>query len=395
MISLQDIEKYTKEMTLLYVEDNEITREATILIFKDMFKETIIAEDGVQGLELYRKYKDKIGIIISDINMPHKDGLDMSMGIKSINKDIPILIFSAHNESQYFTKAISLDIDAYLLKPLQIDQFIQSLGKVIEKIILIKENQKYKQQLEKKVEIQGEEIVQKTQELNLFKDEIITIFTHELKTPLNAIIAYGDYIKRALHKGNLSPKKIEKLANIAEKIYSNGIIQENMIKNILEAGRIKTGQIKLNKTMLNIPSIIKPIIQSYKEAYEREVWFDEIDKNLNILIDEKYFVMIFTNVYSNALKYSKSTVKITCKQDDTSYKLIIEDDGNGIEPSQREKIFDMFEQLDTTVLKREKKGTGIGLFTVKHLAKLCGIGIEVGDSELLDGAKFTLVMSKE
>jgi two-component system sensor histidine kinase RstB len=101
--------------------------------------------------------------------------------------------------------------------------------------------------------------------------------------------------------------------------------------------------------------------------------------------------MLFTNLYSNSLKYSKSIIKISLYVDkEHSFILVVEDDGEGIADNQKEKIFDMFEQVDTDVLTREKKGTGVGLYTVKHFAKLCQMDIQVLDSNEFGGAKFVL-----
>ncbi|MDF1874528.1 EAL domain-containing protein [Sulfurimonas sp. SAG-AH-194-I05] len=129
MKDLTEILMFTKTMTLLYVEDNESVRKSTIEIFKDMFGTLIIAFDGEDGLEKF--YSQDIDIIISDINMPTLNGLEMSEKIREFDRDIPILLSSAHNESHYFTKAIELNINGYMLKPLRINELIKSLQKIL------------------------------------------------------------------------------------------------------------------------------------------------------------------------------------------------------------------------------------------------------------------------
>ncbi len=134
MNNLEDILIYTKKMTLLYVEDNKEVRETTLVIFQELFAETITAIDGEDGMDKF--YNNKIDIVFSDINMPKLNGLDMAKKIIDYDKNIPIFINSAHNESEYFTKAIELNIDAYFLKPLNIDIFLKSLENLIQKIKL-------------------------------------------------------------------------------------------------------------------------------------------------------------------------------------------------------------------------------------------------------------------
>ena len=377
---LKNIIKYTKHMNLLYVEDEDGARDAAKIFLGEFFKTVITAINGQDGLEKYKLNQNKIDIILSDINMPKLNGIQMITEIKKLDKrDIPMIFLSAHGEADYFIKAIELNIHAYILKPLTMNQFLNTLEHIIEKIALKQENIECKDNL-----------LDKEKELNLFKDDIITIFTHELKTPLNAIVAYSDYIRRATHKGELSNTQLKKIASIANKIYTNGIIQGNMIENILEVGKIKANKVTLQKQELNLSLIMQPIIDNYKNAYDKRIDL-EIDEALTRSVDEKVFSMIFTNLYSNALKYSKTQLKISLQDDNNgSFILIIEDDGDGIPKELRKRIFDMFEQLDTTVLKREKKGTGIGLFTVKHFAKICNMTITIEESKILGGAKFIL-----
>ncbi len=132
MNELSDIVKTTKKLTLLYVEDNKSVRESTLSILNDIFKETISASDA--QIALTKFYENDIDIILSDINMPGMSGLDMAESIRNFDKDIPIILLSAHNEIEYFTRGIDLNVDAYLLKPLQINNLFKVLQKVIKKI---------------------------------------------------------------------------------------------------------------------------------------------------------------------------------------------------------------------------------------------------------------------
>ena len=137
MENFKDIIKFTKNMNLLFVEDDELVRENSIEIFSSLFKDVISAVNGEDGIEKF--YENKIDIIISDINMPQSNGLDMLERIRDFDKDIPILILSAHSETDYFTKSIELNIDGYLLKPIQFEKLKESLYKIIQKMKFLKE----------------------------------------------------------------------------------------------------------------------------------------------------------------------------------------------------------------------------------------------------------------
>jgi len=138
MKNLAEIVNKTKFMKLLYVEDNKAVRETSIMILSDIFAEIIVAVDGKDGIEKFYDNND-IDIIISDISMPIMNGLDMAESIRNFDKDIQILLLSAYNKTKYFTKGIDLNIDSYLLKPLQLPKLLQSLKKIIKKIEFLKE----------------------------------------------------------------------------------------------------------------------------------------------------------------------------------------------------------------------------------------------------------------
>ena len=107
---------YSKISTILYVENDEDVRKSYEIALNHHAKELYIASDGERGLELFIKYQPDI--VVTDINIPKMNGIDMSKAIKKINPDQQIIITTAHSETSYFMEAIDLQISAYLLKPI-------------------------------------------------------------------------------------------------------------------------------------------------------------------------------------------------------------------------------------------------------------------------------------
>ena len=143
MQDLKDIIKNTKELKLLYVEDNEGARNATINILNEFFDDIIVAVDGKEGLQ---KFKDnRIDLIITDINMPNMSGLEMLKRIKEIKGDVISLIFSSYNEANFFVDSIKLGVEGYLLKPIDVEQLLSMLSKVTQKTKALKEVELLKQ----------------------------------------------------------------------------------------------------------------------------------------------------------------------------------------------------------------------------------------------------------
>ncbi len=134
MLNVENIIKYTSSLKLLYIEDNQEAREATVFILEDFFSSVVVAVDGKDGIEKFQK--QEIDLIITDINMPKMNGLEMIQEIRKIDKDIPILVLSAYNESGFFMDSIKLGVEGYLLKPIDMTQFLGMLEKVTHKLKL-------------------------------------------------------------------------------------------------------------------------------------------------------------------------------------------------------------------------------------------------------------------
>jgi len=185
MMTMTELLGETQDLTLLYVEDNEETREGTLFFLENLFKNIVIAIDGEDGLEKFKT--NDIDIVISDINMPRMDGLEMSKEILKIDSEVPILIFSAHNESRFFLDAIQIGIEGYLLKPLDTDQFLIALSKAVKKI-------SYEKNKEELVKLKQE------QEQAKFVFDVVRNISHHWKQPLTIIstVSSGCSLKREL-----------------------------------------------------------------------------------------------------------------------------------------------------------------------------------------------------
>lgn len=119
-----------KELRVLYMEDQEELRNTVVNVLKNIFNDIVVAVDGKNGVELYNKYNDSgkhIDIILSDINMPNLNGIEACKSIVKINSDIPIVLLTGHNDSNYLLEAINLGISQYILKPIESFNLIDKL----------------------------------------------------------------------------------------------------------------------------------------------------------------------------------------------------------------------------------------------------------------------------
>lgn len=125
MYSAKDLRQYTKHLTILYVEDDKNLRENTIFLFEPFFKEIDAACDGQEGLDLYNN--KQYDLVITDINMPRMNGIEMISKIKEINTEQKIVAISAHNESDILIDLIKAGINSFILKPIIQNEVINTL----------------------------------------------------------------------------------------------------------------------------------------------------------------------------------------------------------------------------------------------------------------------------
>ncbi len=124
-----------KDLSLLYVEDEENIRNLLKNAIEDEFKEVIVAGDGSEGLKKFKKYQPDI--VVSDILMPISNGLEMAKNIKEISRDTPIILFSAFSEKEKLLSAIDIGVDKYLIKPVNIEELLDTIKEISKKKLSI------------------------------------------------------------------------------------------------------------------------------------------------------------------------------------------------------------------------------------------------------------------
>lgn len=167
-----------KGLHLLFVEDNDEVRVHTKEMLSRFFDNITTAENGKEGLAKFQECR--FDLVLTDIKMPEMNGIEMARLMKESKKGIPILLLSAHNASDSFIEAIEIGIDGYLLKPLMIEQFIDTLSKVVQTIQLQNDIKKYRANLENMNEMLEQKVQMRTEELKhrLLHDNLTGLKNH-------------------------------------------------------------------------------------------------------------------------------------------------------------------------------------------------------------------------
>lgn len=122
----------TKNLHVLYVEDDDVARENGIEYLENYFDRVYAASDAYQGLKLYREFNPDI--IITDIQMPKLNGLEFIKQIRKENKETQIIVITAYSDTAYLLQAIELQLIKYLIKPVQESAFKEALQLCIDSI---------------------------------------------------------------------------------------------------------------------------------------------------------------------------------------------------------------------------------------------------------------------
>ncbi len=145
-------------IVVLYVEDEVEVSTLTAGILDKFTKKVLVAANGLEGLELFKKHNnenlglDKINLVVTDINMPKMDGLEMIEEISKIDHNIPSVVTTAHNDADFLKKAINLRVKGYVSKPLNLHDLIDSMVVAVEPLVLRNKLVEASRSLESQVE---------------------------------------------------------------------------------------------------------------------------------------------------------------------------------------------------------------------------------------------------
>lgn len=220
------------------------------------------------------------------------------------------------------------------------------------------------------------------------KDRFLATMSHELRTPLNSMIGF---IK--LSRDLVSNDKAIKYLNIS---LESSMTLLNLINNILDVSKMKSGKFSISKHHFNPKHRIKNLLKSFSlDALKKSICIEyDVSENLNkeFLADWQRLSQIITNLISNAIKFTPNggDIKVEAKLKDNILTISIKDNGIGLSKEAQERIFNPFEQADSSTT-REYGGTGLGLSISVELAIMMGGNLTL-ESEEGVGSTFTLTI---
>ena len=304
------------DISLLFVEDNETLRLLYNRLLSKRVKQFFVAEDGKEGLEIYKKFKPDM--VITDISMPIMDGLEMIKCIKEIDFDIKVVVMSAYSIKEYFLEAIDLGVNGYLIKPVDTKKLYSLIDELASNILMKKEFEE--KELKRR---QAEENLKRSV---VEKDILLKEVHHRVKNNMQIISSILKMQERLID----DPTLIEVLQESQNRIRSMALVHEDLYRNENLA----------NIKFINYAkSLAANLARSYSEQQGLIKFVYEIEDVLLPLDTGIPCGLILNELISNSFKYAFKdseegiiTIKLATIENG-KFQLEVSDNGIGIDKS--------------------------------------------------------------
>ena len=237
------------------------------------------------------------------------------------------------------------------------------------------------------------EALQSAERASKAKTDFLANMSHDIRTPMNAIIGITTLMKNELHQP-------EKLAEHLDKLEKSGQLLLGIINDILDMSRIESGKTTLNVEKMNLPQQISQLDSIIRQqAGQRRQTFT-VNTHLqheNVLADPNRLNRVLMNILSNAVKYTPTGGHIRFEVDElprnehyARYRFVVQDDGIGMSEAYQKTLFDPFTREERSGTNKVQ-GTGLGMAITKNIVDLMGGSINV-ESTTGKGTRFEVVL---
>ncbi|MFA6191067.1 MAG: response regulator [Sulfurimonas sp.] len=287
MIDNKLILEHSKNLNILYVEDDEVLRNATKKIFINYFKHVDVAIDGKDGLEKFLVFKkennDYYDLVISDINMPRMNGIEMGKAIMHENQGQSIIFITAHNEASFLHNAIEIGVNGFLTKPIEQNQLKIILYKTTQAIndrklidAFYRQVEELNMQLQEKNAQISEDNVKLEEQIKLLKtqvnatnvkhhqvEQLLQHSTTKTSEPLLTEYFTGDEDEGSENVLFISDNRDE-MSEIFDEI-PELLMQYTVDKNVDNIYKITTGLTKVSSILLRYTPFLDPLAESFEK----------------------------------------------------------------------------------------------------------------------------------
>ncbi len=373
---LLELKEKCKGLSVLYVEDELELLRATSEFLEKLFGLVVCAKDGVEGLE--KLEGAHFDLVITDINMPRLNGLDMIERMREKDYKTRVMLATAYGDDRYLLRAINLSVDGYIKKPLEFDGMMRVLSKIVNNI-----------HNEKLVEKQAfdAQMVSFTQERFKSMNKLMNNIAHHWRQPLSLIMLETDNISEELQECN--KEKIEvscKKINGEVKCLSQTISQ---FSELVHSKKVPT--------LFNLRSVFDYLVKISGEMFTATGIRVEIECDDGLMVEthERELKNVLFGLLANAKESLEKKKRLDVGFDGVIWlfaaveneKVVIKikDNGVGVDHDTRAEIFDPY-----FTTKFPSRGVGLSLCLFKMSVENELLGTIILNHDYTDGAEFIL-----
>lgn len=363
--------------SILLVDDESFFRETITRSVKRYFPLVDDCSNGKEALELFLQKQHHV--VVSDLNMPIMDGIELAKAIKKVSPKTIIIFMTARNDAKTLLEAIEIGVDSYLVKPVNLERLIEKLTVAYEHVML-----------EEKLKIATKEAIIANKAKSLF----LANMSHEIRTPLNGIMGFAKLLSEA-------PLE-DRYHQYAATISKSADVLLDIIDEILDFSKIESGNFEIASEPLPLNAVIEQVSNLFwAKANEKEIRLETmVDDEIPSILrgDSLRLRQVLSNLIGNAIKFTPHNGRVSlhvklCKQTEEHATIAFEvkDSGIGIARDKQEAIFKPFVQADLETTKKYG-GTGLGLAICMRIVEMMG-GVINLESEIGQGSAFSFVLT--
>ncbi len=361
-----------KSPVILVIDDEESMRDSCSLILTKGGFQAETAENGTIGLEKIKEVKPDL--VLVDLKMPGISGMEVLEKTREIDPNIISVVITGYATVDSAVEAMKRGAYDFLPKPFTPEELRLIIRRGLERRKLIIETETLRR------------------EKKLMEENFITMVSHQLRSPIVAVLQYFEVILGGM-VGSISEKQKEMLQRAKNRLES----LLNLINDWLDAQRIDRGQIVDKFKSLSLREIVKKLFEDMKplaQKYEVTLELGACSENDIVQGDKETLEQVFSNLITNAIKYNKPNgrVFVNIKENRDSIAAEVQDTGIGIAKEHLPFLFDQFYRVSRSE-DQKMKGTGLGLSIAKKIVEAHGGSIQVS-SEPGKGSTFTVFLPK-
>lgn len=323
--------------SVLVIDDNLQNRHLAEAQLASAGYEVVLAESGEKGLERFLERTPDL--VLLDVKMPGMDGFETCRRMRQLpgGNDVPIVFVTAAHDLESYQKALSCGADDFLSKPVQQTELLLR----VRSLVRIRRQQKALVTAQRQ------------------KEDLQALVVHDLKNPLTTILANVAF---ALRDARLSAEVREALDDVLGATRT----MHRMVMNLLDISRSEDGALTPRLTDVNVPELLGSVVSEMTRRADEAGQRLELSASLRspvVRADRDLLRRVVENLVDNALKYTPSggTIRVEAEREDGRLRVSVRDQGRGIPPSQRERIFEKYAQLEQRDEPYLRTSRGLGL----------------------------------